>query len=620
MKAELVLSRSNYRVGTPVVGTVRIHDNDKNSQSPIRDDLASARLYLAGRSYLGNKHKVSKWRSGQEISNLQKFYGEDGHACLRMARMEEMALWRRDEMREKGRINWSNQPPDVSHIEQAERLAIYLYLYPKYNQRSSEGAKDYSHLPTLAQNSTICFFMTNVLELLDVPERDGSCAMDPFQPLQLPHLRAFRDGSKQGIDNDLDEDYRDDHEEESLDSSSYSSSLEDPEEEYEPHQHSDKSFRNAPTSSLPTWKQIMSTTEAHNNSASRHEERKHEERNQISLSFRTELPFELPPTMAAECIKYFYSAVLAVTTTSGELLVATCPFVVLTEHSPYLEPQISLRDAATVRVHVGELRAVAHSRGLPTLISSTDTSKLPQLNAIANPPARSILSRRVAEQQTSTHTIRDSNGALCGWMTLIGVGKPISAGSRLAVCVAFPNMYSGEHFSTNIIGCHRVCCGLVGEEYAIGETSNSTTSKNDDRPSAKSKRKTRSYVFDSAYEMVEFGHTDRITMDLLLPSHCPITITTDLVEITVTLKVEFTVDSKSNSSGTNSNGLGVINLDLPCEVVHSGIGLNEDPEDNEEGEKSVSTTFRSDTNKDFAETDLPDLNVLSFEMMKSFAS
>eukprot|EP00984_Skeletonema_dohrnii_P018737 scaffold8826_cov122-Skeletonema_dohrnii-CCMP3373.AAC.6 len=652
MKADLVLSRSSYRAGSSVVGTVRIHcpsppdattQNDKNSKDShsIRDDVVSARLYLAGRSYLGNKHKVSRWRSTQEMSNLQKLYGEDGHACLRMAKMEEMTHWQREqndnfednEDRRSAAMNKATQPPAVTHIEQAERLAIHSHLHPKYNQYT-EGANDYSHLPSFTENNTICFFMTNVLELLDLPERSGNFHedMNPFQPLHLPDLHFFRDAMNQnndftGIDsNGVDEEYCEDFENESHDSSSNCSfSGEDSDEEIE--QHRKEPSKNATTSTLPTWQQIMNTAKPPSPEL---------ERSQIVLSFRTELPTDLPPTLSAECVKYFYSAVLVVTTTTGEILVATCPFAVLTANSPYLVLQKSDRDAAAARVHIGELRAVAHSNSLPTLISSTDVStKLSQLNVIANPPVRSILSRRTAEQRTSTHRIQDSNGGLCGWMTLVGFGGPISPGTRLSVFVDFPNLYSEDYASTRIIGCHRVCCGLVGEEYAVCETGGlTTTGKNENHPSTTVKRKTRSYVFDSAYEMVEFGHTDRISMGLLLPSHCPVTLKTDLVEVTVTLKVEFTVDRASvttdavdenspSSSGKDSSELGVISLDLPCEVVHSGIGLNEDPEDNEEGEKmssNASSAWRSDNKKDdiFDETDVPDLNVLSLEMIKSF--
>jgi len=104
----------------------------------------------------------------------------------------------------------------------------------------------------------------------------------------------------------------------------------------------------------------------------------------------------------------------------------------------------------------------------------------------------------------------------------------------------------------------------------------------------------------------------------------------------VTLKVEFTVDrasfitdtigeNNSSSGGKDLSELGVISLDLPCEVVHSGIGLNEDPEDNdEEGDKimssSASSAWRGDNTEEdiFDESDIPDLAVLSLEMIKNF--
>lgn len=647
MRAELVLSRSSYRAGSPVVGTVRIHcppptdddatKNDKNEEDShsIRDDVVSARLYLAGRSYLGNTQKVSRWRSTQEISNLHKLYGEDGHACLRMAKMEEIAQWQRDQddnfedndndAQRSSSLNNVFQPPEVTHIEQAERLAIHSHLHPKYKH---DGGNDYSLLPSFLESNTICFFMTNVLELLDLPERHGSFHdMDPFQPLHLPDLHVLRDAINHQNNDlaDMGEEYTEDYDNESHGSSSYYSSSGGESDDEIEQQHK-QSSRNATISSLPTWQQIMNTNKACTNPPPSPQLG----RNQIVLSFRTELPTDLPPTLSAECVKYFYSAVLVVTTTSGEILVATCPFAVLTANSPYLVRQKSDDDATAARVHIGELHAVAHSNSLPTLISSTDVStKLSQLNVIANPPVRSILSRRTAEQRTSTHRIQDSNGGLCGWMTLVGFGGPISPGTRLAVVVDFPNSHSEDNASTRIIGCHRVCCGLVGEEYAICETgvaaTSNATGRTDNHPSTTVKRKTRSYVFDSAYEIVEFGYTDRISMGLLIPSHCPVTIKTDLVEVTVTLKVEFTVDRVSvttdnmGDNGKDPSELGVISLNLPCKVVHSGIGLNEDPEDNEEGEilRSNTSTAKQTGEDIFGESDVPDLAALSLEMIKS---
>ncbi|KAL7452739.1 hypothetical protein ACHAWC_004459 [Mediolabrus comicus] len=649
-KAELILSRSSYRAGTPVVGTVRIHrspppsahannnpDSLQHDGSPhsIRDEVLSARLYLAGRSYLGNKQKVSKWRSTQEISNLFKLYGEDGHACLRMAKMEEMAVWKRDQ-----NDNFSDNEADlpvsddnreerVTYIEQAERFAIHSHLRPKYNHVTTEkanngGDKDYSNLPTSQENNTICFFMTNVLDLLALPERDEN--FDGFQPLQLPDLDVFRalQNRKDNDNHGMDEDYT------CVDETKQKPHYDDPNHSLvgECPKKGFRQYKGGDTAtSLNPWQHIMQSAETSRN---RNESSTSDQTQMIMLSFRADLPFDLPPTLTAECVKYFYSAVLVVTTNAGEILVTTCPFSVLTANSPYLNIPNSDRDATATRVHIGELHACAHSSSLPTLISSSDVStKLSQLNVIANPPVRNILSRRTAEQRTSTHRIQDSNGGLCGWMTLIGFGGPLSPGTSLAVCVEFPTLYNDDDDISSVIGCHRVCCGLVGEEYAICERSggvSSTPGRPDNPHSTIVRRKTRSYVFDSAYEMVEFGHTNKISMGLVLPSDCPVTVKTDLVEVTVTLKVEFTVDrliSESSSDGVkDTTELGVIRLDVPCEVVHSGIGLNEDMEDTEEGEAAVviSQFWRGAIKRvePFNDSDLPDLNVLSLEVIKSF--
>jgi hypothetical protein len=40
---------------------------------------------------------------------------------------------------------------------------------------------------------------------------------------------------------------------------------------------------------------------------------------QLAVSFRADLPSDVPPTMSSECVKYFYTAVLLVTTADGEV-------------------------------------------------------------------------------------------------------------------------------------------------------------------------------------------------------------------------------------------------------------------------------------------------------------
>ncbi|KAL7539401.1 hypothetical protein ACHAXR_011869 [Thalassiosira sp. AJA248-18] len=642
MEADLILSRSSYQAGTPVVGTVRIRRAKLNDSSAtghlgqqhrhIRHEIVSARLYLAGRAHLGSnaRGKVSRWRSMQEVNQLKKIYGE--HACLTMAKVDEQSQWSEwnsslesndddthrdiagniDTLPTKATFCKPIQPPQVTHVEQAERLAVHSCLNHSSSSTKTindgsktsntdgdaETSNDYSHLPTPHENNVICFWMTNVLELMDIPERhlDRKCActteencqcqasqlrpgrgkfygdMHPYRPLQLPDLNVVRDVWK-GIENI------------SLQKKSEGS--------YEGQATPET------TTPLSAWEQIIASANP-SNEASANEDTTAKmplEWKQCALSFRADLSSDVPPTMSAECVKYFYSAVLVVTTNYGELLVTQCPFAVLTSNSQQSSRQQS-HQASSTRVHIGDLHAIAHSAALPTYISSTEDSDATptQINVVANPPACDIVSRRTAEQRTSTHRIEDGQGCLCGLMTLIGIGGPLVPGTRLGIRIRFP-IYDDDENSNGagVIPCHRVCCALVGEEYAIFEGA-STSAAADNPQKRKNRVKSRSYVFDSAYEMVDFGYTEGISMGLVLPLDCPVTVKTDLVEVTVMLKVEFTVSRAATSSHMSDEGVAgsdqgrysTIRLDLPCEVVHGGCGWDGYPEEGEENERPES--------------------------------
>ena len=212
---------------------------------------------------------------------------------------------------------------------------------------------------------------------------------------------------------------------------------------------------------------------------------------------------------------------------------------------------------------------------------------------MSNSPACDIVSRRTAEQRTSTHRIQDGEGGYCGSMTLIGIGGPLVPGTRLGIRVRFP-IYEDDEISNGagIIPCHRLCCALVGEEYAIFE--GSSMSAGVDNLHNKKRVKTRSYVFDSKCELVEFGYTEGISMALVLPLDCPVTVKTDLVEVTVMLKVEFTVSRAAingSDKGIQIRDQGefrLIRVDLPCEVVHGNEGSSSLGGGDEEDERHVS--------------------------------
>ena len=386
MKAELLLSRPKYSVGNPVVGTVRIHYIDDipvngSSQSqqarepPIREALVSARLYLAGRAHLGSsaRDKSSRWRSTQEVNQLKNIYGER-HPCLSMAIVEENSRWSEwnggleneledgpsDDVEESETfgnvINYPRntsfirkiQPPQVTHIEQAERLAVYSCLHHsvstsvEQSDDSTEGnqsqSNDLSHLPAPHENNVICVWMTNVLELLNLSERhlDRNCVcakekgcqcqllpgrgkfygdMYPYRPLQLPDLNVVNDVWKEIKSKFPDKKMHsrdisvDEANSSSLDRSARMSS--DPNE----------GEVRATLRSESVWRKIVDSANPRPDLSTPIETSTFVplEEHQLAFSFRANLSPDVPPTMSAECVKYFYSAVLVVTTVQGKV-------------------------------------------------------------------------------------------------------------------------------------------------------------------------------------------------------------------------------------------------------------------------------------------------------------
>lgn len=419
MIADLTLSRPSYQAGTPVVGTVRIHRAAKTDASaaavddgaqqqqqqerPIRDEIVSARLYLAGRAHLGSnsRGKVSRWRSTQEVNQLKKIYGE--HACLTMAKMEEKSCWcgwnsgslfsgskNNDDSSavETTSVNHEElpistkassfcktiQPPQVTHIEQAERYAVHSCLNHNSsssrtnnsdgsgdtNAQNQQPSNDYSHLPTTQDNNAICLWMTNVLELLDIPERhlDRKCTcnnaencqcqlrpgrgkfhgdMNPYRPLQLPDLDVVRDVWK-GIEKKMSQTdiavkgkailsipTSDNVDASGTTESCNEETINVVEQNMKDGEKVESSTTGTDTkaAAVSPWDQIVaSANPARNDASSATNESADElplEKMQLALSFRADLPPDVPPTMSAECVKYFYSAVLAITTVEGEV-------------------------------------------------------------------------------------------------------------------------------------------------------------------------------------------------------------------------------------------------------------------------------------------------------------
>jgi hypothetical protein len=89
---------------------------------------------------------------------------------------------------------------------------------------------------------------------------------------------------------------------------------------------------------------------------------------------------------------------------------------------------------------------------------------------------------------------------------------------------------------------------LQGEEIALYEDG--------------STNKTRTLLLDTAYEMVESGYTERVSLSLYLPLDCPCTILTDLVKMSVQCRIDLACEK---AEGGYSN----LQFHLPIKVAHS---------------------------------------------------
>ena len=597
MEAEIFLSRTAYRAGTPAVGSVRISLPDSAvTKDEIRSKIASARFYLTGQAHL--RPGSSSWRSNKEIAKLKSLYGE--HACLTFASTRERMS--------------GGDDSELTLIEQADKIALHLRMHNQNEFRSKLPLDD-----TYDEDDVICFWMTNILDLIGVAEIDTVESLRfsqsfadkknnkqksnryevPTIPLMLPDYDTLHQivlNTREDVNCTIDGQNTSIESYDDGDSSENASNC----------SSSDVNALDTDNRDSSLWDQIMASAGEQSDSIKQqhqHDQQAPLHQSQIAITFRSNLPEDLPPTLSAECVKYFYSAVLVLTTTKGEVIITDCPFSVLSRDMPNAFSRPQSNHTSQTRVHIGELYAMAHSSSLPFTLSPIEALGDRQLHVISDPPACRFLSRVTAERLTSTHKIQDESGALCAYITLVGVGGPLVAGTRVNVVVSFPDFYEGKEIEeAGIVPCHRVCCALVGEEYALCEGVAVPTSSSS---SLSKKRKTKTYVFDSTYELVEFGYTNCISMGLLLPLDCPVSIKTDLVEVTVSLKLEFTVDRMAVSEvdvlkeGSKSEplesspGLSAIRLDLPIEVVHDDEVLGEEEEEDSQAVQSQLAAIQS---------------------------
>jgi hypothetical protein len=201
------------------------------------------------------------------------------------------------------------------------------------------------------------------------------------------------------------------------------------------------------------------------------------------------------------------------------------------------------------------------------------------------------------------------NGIRCGILTIVG-GVIMSPGEKVLLHLQLHSNATGRGDNT-FLECHQVCACIKGEENAIAVDG--------------SKTRSRSYVFDTDHVIVNPKFMEEVSLELILPLDSPYTISTDLVEIVVSCRVDVTVKVPDDGSGEKEN-YKVLTINFPVRVV-SSMPIEERGEDilSPELEKNIMDVVEagedargvSTCRKVISPDVLNDLNMLSLHALKN---
>ena len=312
----------------------------------------------------------------------------------------------------------------------------------------------------------------------------------------------------------------------------------------------------------------------------------------LAFTFRVEMPRDLPHSIHAATCRYYYSANVVVKTAT-QLQVYTRKFQVLTENndedSNHGSSVINSGNGnnnkpRSARVRFGTCLGMAHSNGFPYYLSSTEICRPKRQMMVAqNHCLRNQIRQR---DNNDVQTLRISNavGRPVCILTVIG-SQSLSPGSRIHLQWDFPNYYyqqeqehaqqQQQHHQIEAdkfwIPCYQVCACLQGEEYAVYENG--------------SKKKTQTFLYDTFHEYVDPDTTDRVSKTLWLSSSGdnsnrnsgappPCDLSTDIMEVSTWCQVDITINENYNNNNNNKVGGGGgkynnLSLRIPCRVRHS---------------------------------------------------
>ena len=609
----LYLSRSTYALGSSVVGTITVANNNRNNnENNNKNYYSSIQVYVAGRCRID-----SRWHKSDTQESILKLYGNYGHPCHGQfpSFIEETVV---DSYFKKGGASVAStggnagsaidqlQGGDSKHSSRTASVPVSTQVTTKRKLK----------------HQTFCYWSTNVLTLWKyedgtntdedregdnlIPNMDKNIQVPiyndisnnqechAYQTLIMNDSKWYNEGTRivedlEDCDDYLHLAYDNDNEQEERGQQGNSSEDNEDENNQEEQEVTSSSSNNDIDG-------IQRTNGYANGTVPRHYERENQEAEKdnsssngaststtssstMNFTLKVDLPDDLPPTANTASARYFYSAVVIAQSADGHFHIYQAPFTVVQTKEMMLDqiqqsqPSSSLQQEQPqqTKIRIGTIYAVAHPMPNPISLSSTYA---------AEPWRTSVQRVNGGWDHSNVRSIMmEQNGYKCAILTIVG-GVVMVPGEKVMLHFEFlhhDEYNEGEYCedddddgsSTCIVTqkekyapCHMVSACLQGEEYALGLNG--------------SKSRSRSYMFDTTYAHVDPDCTKSISLNLSLPLDCPISLSTDFVTTDLSCRVDLTVSMPNNSGsttgGTNSTSgesFKFLTVQFPCHVVSS---------------------------------------------------
>lgn len=274
--------------------------------------------------------------------------------------------------------------------------------------------------------------------------------------------------------------------------------------------------------------EIQNTTHETNETSTNHDA------NPLFFTFRADIPKDIPPTVSAVSGRIFYSTVVhVVTKKEGKSIVIQAPFTVIASSNV----ETFKNNVSKTKISIGAVHVVSHTK--PYLIPLSSTYK-------SEPWSLSVKRQHCRPDNIKTISVGDHDKKCCS-LTIIG-GGVIVPGESILLQFSFPchNYPLGK----DVLPCYQVSACLHGNEYVI---------END-----RTRKKSRTYSFDTDHLEVIPGVTTSVSLRLRLPHDCPISVSTDFFAIQVACRIDLTVKD------LDEHNFRFLTVEFPCQVNHDG--------------------------------------------------